>query len=82
VYCNRDNFHYNEIWREPGKDDFIEATKEEIANHNDNVNWIPVLQSSLPASTKVIPSIGDMGCKQQLLDGKMHTQMVANKLMG
>jgi hypothetical protein len=33
---NQDNLCYHEILREPDKNEFIKAMKEEIANHNDN----------------------------------------------
>jgi hypothetical protein len=44
---NQDNFYYHEILREPDKDPFLKAMQEEMANHNDNGNWEPVLQSTL-----------------------------------
>jgi Reverse transcriptase (RNA-dependent DNA polymerase) len=69
---NQDNFYYHEILREPDKDKFIEAMKEEIASHNNNGNWIPVLRKDLPPNTKVIPSVWAMRRKRRLKDGKIH----------
>jgi Reverse transcriptase (RNA-dependent DNA polymerase) len=69
---NQDNFYYHEILREPEKEQFIEAMKEEIANHNNNGNWMPVLRANLPADTKVIPSVWAMRRKRRLTDGKIH----------
>jgi hypothetical protein len=40
---NQDNYYYYEILREPDKPAFIKDMQEEIANHNDNGNWISVL---------------------------------------
>jgi Reverse transcriptase (RNA-dependent DNA polymerase) len=69
---NQDNFYYHEILREPDKDKFIEAMKEEINMHNVNKNWIPILRSELPKDTKVIPSVWAMRRKRQITDGKIH----------
>jgi Reverse transcriptase (RNA-dependent DNA polymerase) len=54
------------------KAELIKAMKEEISNHSDNGNWIPVLRSSFPEGTKVIPSVWAMCRKRRLLDGKIH----------
>jgi Reverse transcriptase (RNA-dependent DNA polymerase) len=69
---NQDNFYYHEIRREPEKDKFIEATKEDINMHNMNKNWIPVLGSKLPEGTKEILSVWAMRRKRQTTDGKIH----------
>jgi hypothetical protein len=57
---NQDNFYYHKILREPNKDKFIEAMKDEILTHNDVHNWVPVLRRDLPEDTKVIPSVWAM----------------------
>jgi hypothetical protein len=46
--------------------------KEEIANHNNNSIWIPVLRDSLLSNTKVIPSVWVMHRKPYLTGGKIH----------
>jgi Reverse transcriptase (RNA-dependent DNA polymerase) len=69
---NQDNFYYHENLREADKDKFLQAMQEEITNHNENGNWIPVLRSTLSEGTKVIPSVWEMRRKRRLVDGKIH----------
>jgi hypothetical protein len=67
-----DNFYYHEILKDPDKKQFIQAMKEEIANHNQNHNWKPVLQSTLPSDTKFIPSVWAMRRRRRLMDGTIY----------
>jgi Reverse transcriptase (RNA-dependent DNA polymerase) len=68
----QDNFYYHEILHEPDKLQFINAMKQEIKEHNDNGNWVPVRRCDLPADTKVIPLVWAMRQKRSLTDGTIH----------
>jgi hypothetical protein len=67
-----DNFYYHEILCEPDKLQFINAMKDEIQEHNENKNWIPVQRSELLVGTTVIPSVWAMRCKRRLTNGSIY----------
>jgi GAG-pre-integrase domain len=69
---NQDNFYYHEILREPDCQEFLKAMQAEIDDHNNNKNWVPVLRSTLPKGTKVIPSVWAMRRKRRLTDGSIY----------
>jgi Reverse transcriptase (RNA-dependent DNA polymerase) len=68
----QDNFYYHEILKEVDKEQFIDAMKKEIEEHNTNGNWIPMLRSSIPEGVKVIPSVWAMRRKRDLCTGKIN----------
>jgi hypothetical protein len=67
-----DNFYYHVILYKPDKLQFITAMKQEIKEHNDIGNWVPVGWCDLPVNTKIIPSVWAMRLKRNLIDGTIH----------
>jgi hypothetical protein len=73
---NQDNIYYHEILREFNKDEFLKAMQEEITNHNDSGNWMPVLRWILPTGPKVMPSVRATRW-QKYINGKPHSTSIA-----
>jgi hypothetical protein len=72
---NQKNFYYHDILREPDCKELLQAMQRDIYVHNNNKNWVLVLHSTLPKSTKVIPSVWAVRRKRRLrMDGAIYIQ--------
>lgn len=50
-------FHYHQAMKQDDRDDFIEAMKKEIRDHEEREHWVIVPKSSMPTGNKAIKSI-------------------------
>jgi Reverse transcriptase (RNA-dependent DNA polymerase) len=50
---------------------FVQVMQDEIKNHIDNANWIPIRRSDIPPDNRVIPSVWAMRRKRRLVDGSV-----------
>jgi hypothetical protein len=66
---SQDTLCFHEILKEPGKMEFVKTMKDEINNHNNNKNWVPIRRQDIPKGHKVIPSVWAMRRKRRLDDG-------------
>jgi Reverse transcriptase (RNA-dependent DNA polymerase) len=64
-----DTLYYHQVLREPDQHKFIEAMEHEIKQHNDNHNWTLVKRSSVPTTSRVLPSVWSMRRKRDLTTG-------------
>jgi hypothetical protein len=55
-----DTLYYHQVLNEPDKDMFITAMENEIKQHNDNQNWVPVKRSTVPSTSRILPSVWSM----------------------
>jgi Reverse transcriptase (RNA-dependent DNA polymerase) len=45
------------------------AMEHEIIQHNDNNNWVPVKRSTVPSTSRILPSVWSMRRKRDLTTG-------------
>jgi hypothetical protein len=64
-----DTLYYRQVLNEPDKHMFITAMEHEIKQHNDNRNWVPVKRTSVPSTSRALPSVWSMRRKRDLTTG-------------
>jgi Reverse transcriptase (RNA-dependent DNA polymerase) len=64
-----DTLYYRQVLNE--KDMFTTAMEHEIKQHNDNQNWVPVKRSTVPSTSRILPSVWSMRRKRNLTTGEV-----------
>jgi Reverse transcriptase (RNA-dependent DNA polymerase) len=64
-----DTLYYHQVLHEPDKHMFITAMEHEIKQHNDSHNWVPVKRSTVPSTSRVLPSVWSVRPKRDLTTG-------------